>query len=123
MNIVEKSISERSEQEFRNGVSNDDAKKALGLLLKWIGDDPEREGLKETPFPPAEPAAHEKGGQGGPAGPMRPLRGSTGPPRRIFHWPAPGPSVHPPSSRWRPLPPPGSPGGGAACPIGVLREG
>ena len=37
------------EKEFRNGVSNDDAKQALGVLLKWIGENPEREGLKETP--------------------------------------------------------------------------
>ena len=49
MNIVEKNISGTTEKEFRNGVSNDDAKKALRLLLKWIGEEPEREGLKETP--------------------------------------------------------------------------
>ena len=30
-------------------MSNDDAKQALTLLLKWIGENPEREGLKETP--------------------------------------------------------------------------
>ena len=49
MNIVEKNLSEKAEKEFRNGVSNDDAKKALELLLKWIGENPKREGLKETP--------------------------------------------------------------------------
>ena len=49
MNIVEKNLSESAEKEFRNGVSNNDAKKALRLLLKWIGENPEREGLKETP--------------------------------------------------------------------------
>jgi len=49
VNIVEKNLSGATEKEFRNGVSNDDAKKALTLLLKWIGENPEREGLKETP--------------------------------------------------------------------------
>ena len=49
VNIVEKNLSGTAEKEFRNGVSNDDAKKALRLLLKWIGENPEREGLKETP--------------------------------------------------------------------------
>ena len=49
MNIVEKNLSGTSEDEFRNGVSNDEAKKALRLLLKWIGENPEREGLVETP--------------------------------------------------------------------------
>ena len=49
MNIVEKNLSGTAEKEFRNGVSNDDAKKALELLLKWIGENPQREGLKETP--------------------------------------------------------------------------
>ena len=49
VNIVEKNLSEAAEKEFRNGVSNIDAKKALELLLKWIGEDPKREGLKETP--------------------------------------------------------------------------
>ena len=49
MNIVEKNLSGTSEQEFRNGVSDDDAKKALELLFKWIGENPQREGLKETP--------------------------------------------------------------------------
>ena len=49
MNIVEKNLSGTAENEFRNGVSNDDAKKALELLLKWIGENPQREGLKETP--------------------------------------------------------------------------
>tara|TARA_B100000900_G_scaffold180338_1_gene152927 strand:- start:758 stop:1372 length:615 start_codon:yes stop_codon:yes gene_type:complete len=49
VNIVEKNLSGTAEKEFRNGVSNDDAKKALELLLKWIGEDPQREGLKETP--------------------------------------------------------------------------
>ena len=49
MNIVEKNLSGTAEKEFRNGVSSDDAKKALELLLKWIGENPQREGLKETP--------------------------------------------------------------------------
>ena len=49
MNIIEKNLSETAEQDFRNGVSTDDAKKALELLLKWIGENPQREGLKETP--------------------------------------------------------------------------
>jgi GTP cyclohydrolase I len=49
VNIVEKNLSETAEKDFRNGVSNDDAKQALALLLKWIGENPEREGLKETP--------------------------------------------------------------------------
>ena len=49
MNIVEKNLSGTTEQEFRNGVSDDDAKKALELLFKWIGENPQREGLKETP--------------------------------------------------------------------------
>jgi len=49
VNIVEKNLSGTSEKELRHGVSNDDAKKALELLLKWIGEDPQREGLKETP--------------------------------------------------------------------------
>ena len=49
MNIVEKNLSGTAENEFSNGVSNDDAKKALELLIKWIGENPEREGLKETP--------------------------------------------------------------------------
>ena len=49
VNIVEKNLSNSKEKEFRNGVSNDDAKQALSLLLKWIGENPEREGLKETP--------------------------------------------------------------------------
>ena len=49
MNIVEKNLSGTAEKEFRNGVSNDDAKKALELLFTWIGENPQREGLKETP--------------------------------------------------------------------------
>ena len=49
MNIVEKNLAGTAENEFRNGVSSDDAKVALKLLLKWIGENPEREGLKETP--------------------------------------------------------------------------
>ena len=49
MNIVEKNLSGTAEKDIRNGVSNDDAKKALELLLKWIGENPQREGLKETP--------------------------------------------------------------------------
>ncbi len=49
MNIVEKNLSSTAEKEFRNGVSNDDAKDALRLLIKWIGENPDREGLRETP--------------------------------------------------------------------------
>ena len=49
MNIVEKNISGTAENKFRNGVSNDDAEKALELLLTWIGENPQREGLIETP--------------------------------------------------------------------------
>ena len=49
MNIVEKNLSGTAEKEFRNGVSNDDAKKALKLLLTWIGENPAREGLRDTP--------------------------------------------------------------------------
>ena len=49
MNIVEKNLSGTAEKEFRNGVSNNDAKRALELLLRWIGENPEREGLRETP--------------------------------------------------------------------------
>ncbi len=49
MNIIEKNLTESSETQYRNGVSNEDAKKAVGTLLKWIGDNPEREGLTETP--------------------------------------------------------------------------
>ena len=49
MNIIEKNLSGTAEKEFRNGVSDDDAKKALELLFTWIGEDPQREGLKETP--------------------------------------------------------------------------
>ena len=49
MNILEKKLSGAADNEFSNGVSNADAKEALKLLLKWIGENPEREGLKETP--------------------------------------------------------------------------
>ena len=49
MNIVEKNLSGTAEKEFRNGVSDDDAKKALKLLLTWIGENPAREGLRDTP--------------------------------------------------------------------------
>jgi len=49
VNIIEKNLSGTAEKEFRNGVSDDDAKKALELLFTWIGEDPQREGLKETP--------------------------------------------------------------------------
>ena len=49
MNIVEKNLSGTAESEFSNRGSNDHAKKALELLLKWIGENPDREGLKETP--------------------------------------------------------------------------
>ena len=46
MNIVEKNLSGTAENKFSNGVSNDDAKKALELLLKWIGENPDRDGPK-----------------------------------------------------------------------------
>ena len=49
MNIVEKNLSGTVGNEVSNGVSNDDAKKAFELLIRWIGENPEREGLKETP--------------------------------------------------------------------------
>ena len=33
----------------QNSVSREEAEKAVETLIKWAGDDPEREGLKETP--------------------------------------------------------------------------
>ncbi len=33
----------------RNKVSRKDAEKAVEVLIKWAGDDPNREGLKDTP--------------------------------------------------------------------------
>lgn len=33
----------------RNGISKEEAMNAVQVLLEWAGDDPEREGLKETP--------------------------------------------------------------------------
>ena len=32
-----------------NGISRDDAEKAVETLIKWAGDNPKREGLKDTP--------------------------------------------------------------------------
>ncbi len=34
---------------LQSKVSREDAEKAVETLIKWAGDDPEREGLKETP--------------------------------------------------------------------------
>ena len=34
---------------LQNKVSRKEAEKAVETLIKWAGDDPEREGLKETP--------------------------------------------------------------------------
>ena len=33
----------------RNGISREDAEKAVETLIKWAGDDPKREGLRDTP--------------------------------------------------------------------------
>ena len=33
----------------QNKVSRKEAEKAVETLIRWAGDDPEREGLKETP--------------------------------------------------------------------------
>ena len=37
------------ESKLQNNVSKDDAEEAVKTIIKWIGDNPEREGLKETP--------------------------------------------------------------------------
>ena len=33
----------------KNGISREEAEKAVETLIKWAGDDPKREGLKDTP--------------------------------------------------------------------------
>ena len=33
----------------KNGISREEAEKAVETLIKWAGDDPNREGLKDTP--------------------------------------------------------------------------
>ena len=33
----------------QSGVTDKDAEEAFKTILKWIGENPEREGLKETP--------------------------------------------------------------------------
>ncbi|GIX15993.1 MAG: GTP cyclohydrolase 1 [Rhodothalassiaceae bacterium] len=37
------------EQRIRGGVSEEEAREAVRVLLRWAGDDPDREGLRETP--------------------------------------------------------------------------
>ena len=50
MNIIDKTVKkERDADNPSKGVSEDDAKQAIKTLLRWIGEDPEREGLVETP--------------------------------------------------------------------------
>ena len=50
MNIIDKSVKkERDPDNINNGISENEAKHAIKTLLKWIGEDPEREGLLETP--------------------------------------------------------------------------
>ena len=34
---------------LRSNVEKEDAENAIKTLIKWIGDDPEREGLVDTP--------------------------------------------------------------------------
>ena len=49
MNIIDKSVKKEADSNnFNNGVSEDDARHAIKTLLRWIGEDPEREGLVET---------------------------------------------------------------------------
>ena len=36
-------------QENEKNVSDKEAEEAFKTILRWIGEDPEREGLKETP--------------------------------------------------------------------------
>ena len=38
-----------TENKSKNGVSREKAEEAVRTLIKWTGDDPDREGLKETP--------------------------------------------------------------------------
>ena len=50
MNIINKSVNEDTNSEnISNGISENDASQAIRTLLRWIGEDPEREGLVETP--------------------------------------------------------------------------
>ena len=50
MNIIDKNVKkETTSNKINNGVSEDDARHAIKTLLQWIGEDPEREGLVETP--------------------------------------------------------------------------
>ena len=50
MNIIDKSVKkETNSNSVKNEVSESDAKQAIRTLLRWIGEDPEREGLVETP--------------------------------------------------------------------------
>ncbi len=37
------------EQPIRRAVSEEEAREAVRVLLRWAGDDPDREGLRETP--------------------------------------------------------------------------
>ena len=37
------------EQPIRRSVSEEEAREAVRVLLRWAGDDPDREGLRETP--------------------------------------------------------------------------
>ncbi len=37
------------EQRIHGGVSEEEAREAVRVLLRWAGDDPDREGLRETP--------------------------------------------------------------------------
>ena len=50
MNIIDKTVKkERDADNASKGVSENDARQAIKTLLRWIGEDPEREGLVETP--------------------------------------------------------------------------
>ncbi len=50
MNIIDKRVKEEAtSNNINNGVSEDDARLAIKTLLRWIGENPEREGLIETP--------------------------------------------------------------------------
>ncbi len=50
MNIIEKNVKKEALHNNRaNGITEEEAKKSIKTLLRWIGEDPEREGLLETP--------------------------------------------------------------------------